>query len=102
MQEILYKANVDIMLYNDNGRQVVNTDKVKNYIAGTPDSEGTMPLQNGFAQLMNAAPVSSSSSASSGGSSIGLIVGIVVAVVVVLGIGGFVGLRRRSTAAERE
>jgi peptide/nickel transport system substrate-binding protein len=115
MQAILYKANVDIMLYNDNYLDLVRTDKVTNLIQGTPDSAGTMPLQSTWYDWLNAAPVTAGSSGPSGSngssgaaasgsssssSNVGLIVGIIVAVVVVAGVVIFV--MRRRTSAERE
>lgn len=100
MQEILYKANDDIILFNDNGTSVVNTDKVKNYITGTPDSHGTLPLQNGFNQLVDAAPAGGSGSGD-GSSHTGLIIGVVIVVVVLGGLGAVVAMRRRSTSDER-
>ncbi len=104
MQEILYKANCDIMLYNNNILDLVRTDKVKGLVSGKPDSTGTMPLQGTWFNWLNAEPVkkSSSGSSSSGGLGGGAIVGIVVAVVVVAAVAAFLVLRRRSTAAERE
>ncbi|MGI8878990.1 MAG: ABC transporter substrate-binding protein [Jatrophihabitans sp.] len=104
MQDILYQANCDIMLYNNNILALVRTDKVKNLVSGKPDSTGTMPLQGTWYNWLNAAPAgkSGSGSSSSGGMGAGAIVGIVVAVIVVAAVAGFVVLRRRSTAAERE
>lgn len=112
MQAILYKANVDIMLYNNNILDLVRTDKVSNLVTGKPDSSGTMPLQSTWYSWLNAAPAgsggggssnpsSAASSSSGGGSNAGVIIGIIVAVVVVAGIVLFV-VRRRSTSAERE
>jgi peptide/nickel transport system substrate-binding protein len=117
MQAILYKANVDIMLYDNNELSLVRTDKVTGLIQGSPDSQGTMPLQSTWYDWLNAAPAGSTSggSGSSGGSSsgaaaggsssssssnAGLIIGIIVAVVVVAGVVIFVV--RRRTSAERE
>lgn len=114
MQAILYKANVDIMLYNNNTLDLVRTDKVSNFISGTPDSSGTMPLQSTWYNWLNAAPAGSnsgagngsgtaaaSSSSSSSSSNTGVIVTIIVIAVVLIAIVVFV-MRRRSTAAERE
>lgn len=101
MQEIVYQANCDIMLYNDNILRPVRTDKVQGFMTGSPDSTGTMPLQNDFYNWQHAAPAGTSSS-TGGGVSTGAIVGIVVAVVVVVAVVGFVVLRRRTTATERE
>ena len=100
MQDILYKANDDIMLYNDNTLYAVRTDKVSNFALGKPDANGAYPVQDYFQSWLNASPVSSGGSSSS--SSTGLWIGIgIAAVVIVLAGAGFVW-RRRTTAAERE
>ena len=62
MQAILYKANVDIMLYNNNILDLVRTDKVSNLVSGTPDSSGTLPLQSTWYSWLHAAPAGSSGS----------------------------------------
>ncbi len=100
MQDILYKANDDIMLYNDNTLYAVRTDKVSNFALGKPDADGAYPLQDYFQSWLNAAPVSGGGSSSS--SSTGLWIGIGVAAVVIVLAGAGFAWRRRTTAAERE
>jgi peptide/nickel transport system substrate-binding protein len=97
MQDILYKANDDIMLYNNNILYAVRTDKVANFVTGAPDATGSYPVQNRPTDWRNATPLGGSSS-----SNTGLWVGIGIAVVVVLLAGGAFAWRRRATAAERE
>jgi peptide/nickel transport system substrate-binding protein len=97
MQDILYKANADIMLYYNYILYAVRTDKVSNYVVGSPDGTGNYPLQNPVLSWKQAVPVGGKSS-----SNAGLWIGIIVAVVVIVAVGGVVTLRRRATAAERE
>jgi len=97
MQDILYKANADIMFYNNNILWAVRTDKVANFRTGQPDASGSYPVQTLFISWKQATPVGGKSS-----SSAGLWIGIGIAVVVVVAAGAFFTLRRRSTAAERE
>jgi peptide/nickel transport system substrate-binding protein len=97
MEEILYKANDDIMLYYNYILYASRTDKVTNYAQGTPDSSGNYPLQDNFVVWKQAVPVGGKSS-----SNAGLWIGIGIAAVAVVVLAGFFTLRRRSTAAERE
>jgi len=97
MQDILYKANCDIMFYNNNILWAVRTDKVANFRTGEPDADGSYPIQNLFISWKNATPVGGNSS-----SNAGLWIGIGIGIVVIVAAGGFFALRRRSTAAERE
>ena len=98
MQDILYKANADIILYYKNGLSALRNDQVSNYLFGEPDSKGFYPLQNLFINWRTAKPESGGSSSSN----TGLWIGLVVVIVVVAGVAGAVTMRRRSTAAERE
>ena len=100
MQEILYKANQDIILYVANDLSALRTSAWKGLFTGAPDDKGYYPTQNTFTNLQRVSPVTASESDS--GSSTGLVVGIVVAAVVVVAVGAFVLLRRRSTAGDRE
>ena len=97
MQNILYQANADIMLYYNYILDAVRTDQVSNYVTVTPDASGNYPLQNPVLSWMQAVPVGGKSS-----SSTGLWIGIGIAAVVVVAAGAFLTFRRRSTAAERE
>ena len=98
MEQILYKANDDIILYYQNDLAAIRKDSMKGFIAGSKNSEGFYPYQNPWVGYIRATASGSSSSSSS---NTGLIIGIVVAVVVVAGIALFVVLRRRTTAADR-
>jgi peptide/nickel transport system substrate-binding protein len=98
MQDILYKANADIILYYKNGLSAVRTDKVHNYIYGSENSQGFYPLQNLFINWRTASPGTDSSSSSK----TGVWIGVGVAVVVLLALAAAVTLRRRTTARERE
>lgn len=101
MQEILYNANADIMLYYADGLSGVRTDKV-NYMTGTANAQGVFPLQSLFYNWTHAAPVSAktaTSSPSSKAPAIGIGVGILV---VLVALGVFLGLRRRRSAGDRE
>jgi peptide/nickel transport system substrate-binding protein len=97
MQQILYDANCDIILYYNYILDAVRTDKLSNYPVGSENSSGTYPLQDAFASWEQAVPESSS-----GSSNAGFWVGIgIAAAVVVLAAAAFTVWRRR-TAAERE
>ena len=101
MQEILYKANIDIILYDEDGLVAVRTDKTT-YITGKPNAQGVYPLQSAFYNWTHASPVTAkAASGSSGkGAVIGIVVGVVVIILIVLGV--IFGLRRRRTAGDRE
>jgi peptide/nickel transport system substrate-binding protein len=97
MEQILYQANDDIILYYNYILDAVRTDKVSSYVVGSADSSGTYPLQNAFVSWQQAVPETSS-----GSSDAGLWVGIGVAAVVVVLAGAAFTVWRRRTAAERE
>ncbi|MEY9968316.1 peptide/nickel transport system substrate-binding protein [Streptacidiphilus sp. MAP12-16] len=99
MQDILYKANSDLILYYDNQLNVVRTDTVKNLAAGTADANGMLPAQALFWDYINAAPAKAAGSSSSSGA-VGW--GVGAAAVVLLAAGGLVIRRRRSNSDERE
>jgi peptide/nickel transport system substrate-binding protein len=99
MQDMLYKANSDLILYYDNQLDVVRTDSAHNLVAGTADASGVMPAQSDFWDLLSATPPAASGSSSSSGA-VGWSVG--AAAIVLLGAGGFVIRRRRSNSDERE
>ena len=98
MEQMLYQADSDIMLYYPNGLAAARTDTVSDIMSGKPGAHGLYPAQLGFWQELQAAPAGSGSG--SGGSA-GLIGGVAGGVVVLLIIGGVL-LKRRSTADERE
>ena len=97
MEQILYQANDDIILYYNYILDAVRTDKVSSYLVGSADSSGTYPLQNTFVSWQRAVPQTSG-----GSSDTGLWVGIGVAAAVVVLAGAAFTVWRRRTAAERE
>lgn len=97
MQQILYDADVDVMLYNQT-QKTASSSKVTGERVGKPDAQGFYPAQNSFWTYLKATPVEHGGSSSSGGLGIGL--GIAAAVIVV-GAGAVV-LRRRAGADDRE
>lgn len=101
MQQILYTANQDIILYYSNTLEVYRSDVLTGIPNGKPNSEGAYPSQNVFDLYRLATPVSGTTAASSG-SPIGGIIAGVVAVIVVAAVVAFVLLRRRRTAGDRE
>lgn len=99
MQQMLYAANNDIILYYGNDLAAIRKDAAKGFIFGTKNAAGFYPYQNVAQAWVNAVPPAGSSSSSS---NTGLIVGIVVAVVVVvLAAGGFFMYRRRTAATRK-
>ncbi|WP_329167896.1 ABC transporter substrate-binding protein [Streptomyces sp. NBC_01267] len=101
MESRLYDTGyMNVMAY-PNAVEAYRTDQIKS-IETMPSAAGNIWGQDGYWSWWSAVPTSSDgSSSSSSGSSTGLVIGI-VAVVVVIGLGGFVALRRRSTAEDRE
>lgn len=100
MQQILYTANNDIILYYQNDLAAVRKSASAGYLTGSPNQAGFYPFQNVTRAWMTATPPAASSKSSS--SSTGLIIGVVVVVLVVVLAGGGLALRRRSSAADRE
>lgn len=99
MEKILYSADDDIILYDDNYLWATRSNYVKGYVYGSPNSQGLYPLQNYELGWTKAVPAASTSG---GGSSSTLII-VIIIVVVLLGGGGLLAtLRRRRTAEERE
>jgi peptide/nickel transport system substrate-binding protein len=99
MEQILYKANDDIVLYYQNDLAAYRTDSTKDLVNGNADSKGYYPFQVQGQTFLRVAPGSSSSSSSS---NTGVVIAIVVVVVVLLAAGGGLVLRRRATAGDRE
>ncbi|MEV6790407.1 ABC transporter substrate-binding protein [Streptomyces sp. NPDC051320] len=99
MESRLYDTGyMNVMAY-PNAVEAYRTDQIKS-IETMPEAAGNIWGQDGYWSWWSAVPASSSTATSSG-SSTGLIIGIVAAVIVI-GLGGFVALRRRSTAEDRE
>ncbi|MFG2869916.1 ABC transporter substrate-binding protein [Streptomyces sp. NPDC048338] len=102
MQSRLYDTGyMNIMAY-PNALEAYRTDQIKS-ITTMPEAAGNLWGQDGYWSWWSAVPAASAGgSGSDGGSSTGVIVGIGAAVVVVVGLGVLLGLRRRSTADDRE
>ncbi|MFJ3580639.1 ABC transporter substrate-binding protein [Streptomyces sp. NPDC090127] len=104
MQSRLYDTGyMNIMAY-PNALEAYRTDQIKS-ITTMPAAAGNLWGQDGYWSWWSAVPAASaagSESSTDGGSSTGVIVGIGAAVVVVVGFGIFLGMRRRSTADDRE
>lgn len=98
MQDILYNANIDIILYYPDALQAVRTDNARDVFYGPANGHGVYPQQNVWINWWAARP--SADTASSPGT--GLYIGVIIAVVAVLAIGGLLVARRRATADERE
>jgi peptide/nickel transport system substrate-binding protein len=97
LQSLLYRANVDIILYYNDNLEAVRTAAVKNYFYGRPNGQGFYPIQVDALDWQQAKPVA----AAGGGSNTGLEIGIPV-VVVIVAAGVLFLVRRRRTAGERE
>ncbi|WP_405776567.1 ABC transporter substrate-binding protein [Streptomyces sp. NBC_00859] len=99
MESRLYDTGyMNVMAY-PNAVEAYRTDQIKS-IETMPRAAGNIWGQDGYWSWWSAVPADHSASKSSG-SSTGLVIGIVAAVIVI-GLGGFVALRRRSTAEDRE
>ncbi|MET9533463.1 ABC transporter substrate-binding protein [Streptomyces sp. NPDC006649] len=99
MESRLYDTGyMNVMAY-PNAVEAYRTDQIKS-IETMPLAAGNIWGQDGYWSWWSAVPADRSASKSSG-SSTGLVIGIVAAVIVI-GLGGFVALRRRSTAEDRE
>ncbi|MEU6883545.1 ABC transporter substrate-binding protein [Streptomyces sp. NPDC046712] len=102
MQSRLYDTGyMNIMAY-PNALEAYRTDQIRS-ITTMPEAAGNLWGQDGYWSWWSAVPAASSAdSGSDGGSSTGVILGIGAAVVVVVGIGVLLGMKRRSTADDRE
>ncbi|MDF6040825.1 ABC transporter substrate-binding protein [Streptomyces sp. JH14] len=98
MQEILYEADNNVILYYGTGMTATNARTVKNLAVGKADAAGIYPMQYTFGQFRNATPVVAEKAASSGSTAIWGGAGI--AVVIIAGVA--FGIKRRSSAGERE
>ncbi|MBD0708159.1 MULTISPECIES: ABC transporter substrate-binding protein [unclassified Streptomyces] len=100
MQSRLYDTGyMNVMAY-PNALEAYRTDRIAS-ITTMPEAGGNLWGQDGYWSWWSAVPAASSGG-DEGGSSTGVIVGIGVAVVVVAGAGVLIGLRRRTTADDRE
>ena len=97
MQDILYKANYDIILYYGDGLEVYRNDHVSNLLFGPPSSAGLHPAQSVFWNYLDATPPGTAATAApSSSSKTALVVGGVAVLLVLLV--GVVIFRRRSTS----
>lgn len=96
MQDILYKANYDIILYYGDGLEVYRNDHVSNLLFGPPSSAGLHPAQSVFWNYLDASPPVAAAASAPTSSKTGLIVGGVAVLLVLLA--GVVVIRRRSTS----
>ncbi|MFF1511035.1 ABC transporter substrate-binding protein [Streptomyces sp. NPDC058326] len=100
MQSRLYDTGyMNIMAY-PNALEAYRTDQIAS-ITTMPEAAGNLWGQDGYWSWWSAVPTARAAG-SDGGSSTGVIVGVGVAVVAVVGAGIVLGLRRRSTADDRE
>ncbi|MFE5913182.1 ABC transporter substrate-binding protein [Streptomyces wedmorensis] len=100
MQSRLYDTGyMNVMAY-PNALEAYRTDQIRS-ITTMPEAAGNLWGQDGYWSWWSAVPTAQAED-DQGGSSTGVIVGIAAAVVVVVGAGLFLGLRRRSTADDRE
>lgn len=101
MQSRLYDTGyMNVMAY-PNAVEAYRTDQIR-AITTMPESGGNLWGQDGYWSWWSAVPAEVDDTSGGGGSSTGLVVGIVAAVVLAAGLGGFVAMRRRSTAEDRE
>ncbi len=100
MQSRLYDTGyMNVMAY-PNALEAYRTDQIRS-ITTMPEAAGNLWGQDGYWSWWSAVPTARAED-SDGGSSAGVVIGIGAAVVVVLGLGVLLGLRRRSTADDRE
>ena len=97
MQQILYNANVDIILYYSDGLSAVRTSDTSDFFYGKPNAQGFYPLQDDFISWRTATPVAGDTSPASGG-----LYAIAGLMVLAAALGTGVVIRRRATAGERE
>lgn len=102
MQSRLYDTGyMNIMAY-PNALEAYRSDQIKS-ITTMPAAAGNLWGQDGYWSWWSAVPTPASTAAGSESeSSNGVVLGIGAAVVVVVGAGVFLGMRRRSTADDRE
>lgn len=102
MQEILYMDAPYIVTAYSGVGEAYRSDRFEGF-APQPDPGGVLLIQYGVHNYINIEPVTGSSSSSSdGGVPMGLLVGGGAAAVLVAGAAILFGMRRRSTAGERE
>ncbi|MGV9306139.1 ABC transporter substrate-binding protein [Nonomuraea sp. NPDC003727] len=101
MQRMLYRANVDQILYYANTLDVARTDTVRGIVTGTPNAEGLHPAQTAFWSYLKASPPAvAKAPAAGGGGGSGVWLGL--GALVIVAVGGVLVVRRRKTAGDRE
>ncbi|MFE5483269.1 ABC transporter substrate-binding protein [Streptomyces sp. NPDC056527] len=105
MQSRLYDTGyMNVMAY-PNALEAYRTDQIDS-ITTMPAAAGNLYGQDGYWSWWSAVPTTSAAGSSadggSSGSNSGVIIGIGAAVVVVVALGVFLGMKRRSTADDRE
>ncbi|MGY4934615.1 ABC transporter substrate-binding protein, partial [Streptomyces sp. 900116325] len=95
MQDILYKADNNVILYYATGLSATNARTVKNLAVGKADSAGVYPMQYTFGQFRSATPVAAVKEASSGSTT--LWTGIGIGVLVVAAVYGYWLLVQKTT-----
>lgn len=105
MQSRLYDTGyMNVMAY-PNALEAYRTDQIKS-ITTMPAAAGNLYGQDGYWSWWSAVPTTaaagSSADGGSSGSDSGVIIGIGAAVVFVVALGVFLGMKRRSTADDRE
>lgn len=91
---------MNVMAY-PNALEAYRTDRIAS-ITTMPEKAGNIFGQDGYWSWWSAVPAASGGSSSDGPGSAGVIAGIVAGVVVLAGLGGFLAVRRRATAEDRE
>ncbi|MDF3302660.1 ABC transporter substrate-binding protein [Streptomyces tropicalis] len=100
MESRLYDLGyMNVMAY-PNAVEAYRTDRIRS-ITTMPSAAGNIYGQDGYWSWWSAVPANSGDS-SGGGTPSGVIIGIVAGVVVLVGLAGFLALRRRATADDRE
>lgn len=99
MQEILYKANQDIILYYGNDLGAYRSDQVTNVPVGAKGSSGLYPSQNVYSLYLAATPVSSDSSAAR---TRDIWIGVAAVIIVAAVVGAVVIVRRRKSSDDHE
>ncbi|XIE81977.1 ABC transporter substrate-binding protein [Streptomyces sp. SBR177] len=101
MQSRLYDTGYMNVLAYPNALEAYRTDQIGS-ITTMPEAAGNLWGQDGYWSWWSATPAAKTAGDDSESSSTGVVIGIGAAVVVVLGAGIVLGLRRRSTADDRE
>lgn len=101
MQEILYTADVNLILYYANGLSVTRKDLVQNATFGEPNADGIYPTQSSFWNTLSAEPPTTDQATTQDSGSNAMLYGGLAALVAII-VGGAFLLRRRSRSDTRE